>query len=293
MQSIPIYILAVLISMCLFGCGGRHTAPEDISPPTAVSDEEEGTPVTVDTKIADVMADPAKADTGLFFFKGEEDAPFAICNAGGGFAYVGAMHDSFPCALELSKKGYNAFALIYRPGAQTACEDLARAISFVFANGSELGVSTDCYSLWGGSAGARMAAYLDSLGPAAFGGDDLPLGVVVTVAGTGSECNGGAVITNEALKVKTGRDYPKCNSRFAARVWGIPNQGKGEKALARAGVEALADFIKELGLPSTLRELGVTEDIPLEEIADSVPLTPGGYGELTHKDMLKIFKACL
>lgn len=39
------------------------------------------------------------------------------------------MHDSFPHALELSKKGYNAFALIYRPGAETACEDLARAIA--------------------------------------------------------------------------------------------------------------------------------------------------------------------
>ena len=43
----------------------------------------------------------------------------------------------------------------------------------------------------------------------------LPLGVIVTVAGTGSECNGGAVITNEDLKVKTGRDYPQCNPKFA------------------------------------------------------------------------------
>lgn len=43
----------------------------------------------------------------------------------------------------------------------------------------------------------------------------LPLGVIVTVAGTGSECNGGAVITNEELKVKTGRDYPQCNPQFA------------------------------------------------------------------------------
>lgn len=60
-------------------------------------------------------ADPAKEDTGLFFFKGEPGARFAVCNAGGGFAYVGAMHDSFPHALELSKLGYNAFALIYRP----------------------------------------------------------------------------------------------------------------------------------------------------------------------------------
>ncbi len=119
-------------------------------------------------------ADPSKRDTGLFFFRGEPGARFAVCNAGGGFAYVGAMHDTFPHALELSKKGYNAFALIYRPGAQTACEDLARAISFIFAHKEKLQVDTGCYSLWGGSAGGRMAAYLGAYGPAGFGGDDLP-----------------------------------------------------------------------------------------------------------------------
>ena len=45
--------------------------------------------------------------------------------------------------------------------------------------------------------------------------EPLPLGVIVTVAGTGSECNGGAVITNEEKKIKTGRDYPQLNPRFA------------------------------------------------------------------------------
>ena len=257
--------------------------------------------------------------------------------------------------------------------------------------------------------------------------EPVPLGMVVTVSGTGSECNGGAVITNEELKIKTGRDYPKCNAkfalmdpaytfsvpnfqmvsggfdtlshimeiyfsapdtenvsddlaealmrgvirdlravianredytarsnlmweaamaenrilklgkktdfqchmmehqlgaytdcnhgaglavlhpayyrtickagakkfaRFAVRVWNIPAEGKDEVELAHAGVEALADFIKEIGLPTTLRELGVTEETPLEEIANSVPLTPGGYGKLTHEDVLAIFREC-
>ncbi|MFR2954718.1 MAG: iron-containing alcohol dehydrogenase, partial [Clostridium sp.] len=45
--------------------------------------------------------------------------------------------------------------------------------------------------------------------------EPLPLGFVVTVTGTGSECNGGAVITNEECKIKTGRDYPACNAKFA------------------------------------------------------------------------------
>ena len=130
-------------------------------------------------------ADPAKRDTGLFYFKGNPCEKFAICNAGGAFAFVGAMQDSFPHALELSKKGYNAFALIYRPGAQTACEDLARAITFIFDHAQELEVDTACYSLWGGSAGARMAAWLGTYGPAAFGGDDLPRPGTVVMQYTG------------------------------------------------------------------------------------------------------------
>jgi hypothetical protein len=95
------------------------------------------------------------------------------------------MHDSFPHALELSKLGYNAFALIYRPGAQAACEDLARAISFIFEHAEELAVSTGDYSLWGGSAGARMAAYLGSYGPAAYGGGNYPRPGAVIMQYTG------------------------------------------------------------------------------------------------------------
>ena len=134
---------------------------------------------------AEKATDPWKADTGLFFFKGNPGAKFAICNAGGGFAYVGAMHDSFPHALELSKKGYNAFALIYRPGAQTACEDLARAIAFIHEHVEEPEVDVSDYSLWGGSAGARMAAWLGSYGTAAFGEKEYPRPGAVIMQYTG------------------------------------------------------------------------------------------------------------
>ena len=147
---------------------------------------ETGNPVFYDIYTEEEKSeDPWKEDTGLFFFRGRANGKVAICNAGGGFVYVGAMQDSFPHALELSKKGYNAFALIYRPGAQTACEDLARAISFIFEHAEELEVDTEGYSLWGGSAGARMAAWLGSYGPAAFGGDDLPQPSAVIMQYTG------------------------------------------------------------------------------------------------------------
>ena len=256
--------------------------------------------------------------------------------------------------------------------------------------------------------------------------EPLPLGVIVTVAGTGSEMNGGAVITNEELKIKTGRDYPKCNARFAlmdptytysvpkkqmvsggfdilshimetyfsepdgdnvsddisealmrgvirdlrtaiknpkdytarsnlmwestmaenriikgkrmdfechqmehqlgaytncnhgaglailhpvyyrhiykdglvkfqkfaVNVWGISPEGKTEEELARAGVETLAGFIKEIGLPTTLRELGVNESTNLKVIADSCNLAPGSYKKMTHEEILKIFQEC-
>ena len=135
--------------------------------------------------------DPHKRNTGLFFFRGKRNAKFAICNAGGGFAYVGAMHDSFPHALELSERGYNTFALIYRPGSQTACEDLARAIVFIHEHASELQVDTAEYSLWGGSAGARMAAWLGNLGTERFGEKAYPRPAAVIMQYTGlSEVTG-------------------------------------------------------------------------------------------------------
>lgn len=133
----------------------------------------------------EIKANPEKRDTGLFFFKGEPGAKFAIMNAGGGFAYVGAMHDSFPHALEVSKKGYNAFTLIYRPN--SAYEDLAKAIAYIYDHARELGVDKEGYSLWGGSAGARMAATLGNAayGPANYGRADIPQAAAVIMQYTG------------------------------------------------------------------------------------------------------------
>ena len=135
---------------------------------------------------AEKKRDPDKRDTGLFFFRGKPNAPFALVCAGGGFYYVGAIHESFPHALELSRRGYNGFALIYRTRtADTACEDLARAIRFIFEHKAELEVDTEGYSLWGGSAGARMAAWLGAYGPGAFGEGELPRAAAVIMQYTG------------------------------------------------------------------------------------------------------------
>lgn len=51
--------------------------------------------------------------------------------------------------------------------------------------------------------------------PVAADAKPIPLGNIVTAAGTGSEGNGGSVITNEKTLVKTGADRPQLNARFA------------------------------------------------------------------------------
>jgi alcohol dehydrogenase YqhD (iron-dependent ADH family) len=78
--------------------------------------------------------------------------------------------------------------------------------------------------------------------------------------------------------------------RYAKVVWGIEDKGQGDEAIALEGINRLEVFIKELGIPTTLREVGTTEDM-LPLIAESTILG-GGYKQLTSKDVLCILKAC-
>lgn len=136
---------------------------------------------------AEKDADPSKRNTGLFFLRGKPGAPFAVIAPGGGFAYVGSVHEGFPFAVEINARGYNAFVLKYRVGSGggVATQDLAAALTYVFRNAGALGVSTAGYSLWGSSAGARMAAAIGSHGTARFGGAALPRPAAVVMLYTG------------------------------------------------------------------------------------------------------------
>jgi acetyl esterase/lipase len=129
--------------------------------------------------------DPTKKYTGLFFYRGKPGAPFAIVCPGGGFSYVGSLHEGFPLAHEISKKGFNAFVLRYRVGEQRATEDLAAASAYIFRNAATLRVDTQGYSLWGGSAGARMVGNLALRGVSDYAGGDLPKPITVVIAYTG------------------------------------------------------------------------------------------------------------
>ncbi|MBI4905436.1 MAG: prolyl oligopeptidase family serine peptidase [Acidobacteria bacterium] len=135
---------------------------------------------------AQVQQEPARKHTGLFFFRGRPGAPFAVICPGGGFSYVGSVHEGFPYAAAIRSKGFNAFVLRYRVGhgGTRATEDLAAALSYIFRNAAALAVGTTGYSLWGSSAGARMAAAIGSYGAGRYGGIEVPKPTAVVMAYT-------------------------------------------------------------------------------------------------------------
>ena len=203
--------------------------------------------------------DAAKRNTGLFFFRGDKGAKSAVVNAGGGFVYVAAIHDSFPHALELSKKGYNAFALIYRPGAQTACEDVARAIAFLNEHANELQIDMTDYSLWGGSAGARMAAWLGSYGTAYFGEKQYPSPSAVIMQYTGlSQVTGNEPPTYACVGTSDNIASYRSMERYISQIKrngtnaeievfeGLSHGfGLGEKTQAEGWIDNAVEFWKE------------------------------------------------
>ena len=80
-------------------------------------------------------------------------------------------------------------------------------------------------------------------------------------------------------------------ARFAENVWGIePKDSKEETALA--GVEALAAFIREIGMPTSFYELGIPADTDFRAIADSTNLTAGCCKKLTHDEIYEILMEC-
>lgn len=78
--------------------------------------------------------------------------------------------------------------------------------------------------------------------------------------------------------------------RFAKRVWGIDTDSMTKEEAALKGIEKLSDFIKEMGIPQTLRQVGATEEM-LPLIANSTVLG-GGYKQLDATEILEILNEC-
>ena len=78
--------------------------------------------------------------------------------------------------------------------------------------------------------------------------------------------------------------------RFAKNVWDIDVGALSKEDAANAGIKKIEEFIALIGLPSSLKQLGATEDM-LQKIADST-ISGGGYKKMTSKDILSVLKNC-
>lgn len=79
-------------------------------------------------------------------------------------------------------------------------------------------------------------------------------------------------------------------ARYAEDVWGVDATGKTKEEVALQGIDKLAEFIKEMGIPTTLRELGATEEM-LPLIAKTT-VKGGGYKQMDESDILTVLKEC-
>lgn len=77
--------------------------------------------------------------------------------------------------------------------------------------------------------------------------------------------------------------------RFAENVWNIQPEGKSDKEIALAGLDAMESWMKELGVAMNLTELGATEDM-LEDLVNATIILDGGYKVLSKDDIREIFK---
>ena len=81
-------------------------------------------------------------------------------------------------------------------------------------------------------------------------------------------------------------------TRWAQNVWGIAPKGSDGETAA-AGIDALAAFIKEIGLLTTFTELGIPADTDFRAVADSTNITAGCCKKLTHDEIYEILQECL
>lgn len=92
--------------------------------------------------------------------KRDNNKPFVILCAGGGYTSVCTAIEALPTAERLNKLGYDVFCLSYRVGKKKVLpkplEDLAKAVEFTQANLAKFGFTNGDYVVGGFSAGGNL-----------------------------------------------------------------------------------------------------------------------------------------
>lgn len=106
--------------------------------------------------------------------------------------------------------------------------------------------------------------------------------------GAYTDCNHGQglAIIHPALYRKYMPEGTEKLARMARNVWGIEEDD--DTVAAKAGIDSLESFIKEIGLPSRWSEIGVTDRNILRKAADSTVITRGCCKQFTHDELFDV-----
>lgn len=80
--------------------------------------------------------------------------------------------------------------------------------------------------------------------------------------------------------------------RYAQNVWNVDPTGKTDEEVACEGLARMEDWMREIGVVLSVRELGVTEAM-VEDIAQTALIKQGGYKVLTRPEIAAILRESL
>ena len=87
--------------------------------------------------------------------------------------------------------------------------------------------------------------------------------------------------------------YGLCKfKRFAVNVWNVDPQGKTDREVAEAGLQAMEDWMHGLGLVMKTSQLGATEAM-IQDLVRSTLILEGGYKVLDQEEIAAIFRESL
>ena len=89
-----------------------------------------------------------------------------------------------------------------------------------------------------------------------------------------------------------GGGFIKKNGVYDELMGILTESGKTEAELAADFVDALADFIREIGLPTTFAEMNIPADTDYKAIAESTVLTGGCAKKFTRDELLEVLLEC-
>lgn len=82
-------------------------------------------------------------------------------------------------------------------------------------------------------------------------------------------------------------------ARFAVEVWKVDNTNLSDEEVAEKGIIELENFIREIELPTTLSQIGITDKEMLRKVADTSNITAGCCKKLSNDEIYEILLECL